>query len=95
MKDDKLSQTTLNQTVTEPSPSSNNEDVQRHWHGVVKRRSFLKSIGIAGACAETFRNGRCSTALLPICSEELRKHVLAYRNVRSGRNRGERRTTAG
>ena len=40
MKDDKLSQTTLNQTVTESSPSSNNEDAQRHWHSVVKRRSF-------------------------------------------------------
>lgn len=49
MNDDKLSGTTLNQPSTDPSPSSNNEDVQRHWHGVVKRRSFLKSIGIAGA----------------------------------------------
>ena len=25
------------------------EDVQRHWQGVVKRRSFLKGLGIAGA----------------------------------------------
>ena len=49
MKDDKLHRTTLNQTSTEPSPSSNNEDLQKHWHGVVKRRSFLKSIGIASA----------------------------------------------
>jgi hypothetical protein len=49
MKDDNLSRTTLNQTSTEPSASSNNEEVQRHWQGVVQRRSFLKSIGLAGA----------------------------------------------
>jgi hypothetical protein len=49
MKDDNLSGTTLNQTSTEPSFPSNNEEVQQHWQGVVKRRSFLKSIGIAGA----------------------------------------------
>ena len=29
--------------------SSTEEDVQRHWQGVVKRRSFLKGLGIAGA----------------------------------------------
>src|ERR1700674_4041554 len=29
--------------------ASTEEDVQRHWQGVVKRRSFLKGIGIAGA----------------------------------------------
>src|SRR6202008_4345754 len=28
---------------------SSTEDVQRHWQGVVKRRSFLKGLGIAGA----------------------------------------------
>ena len=49
MKDDNLSDATSNQTSTEINPSSNNEDVQRHWQGVVKRRSFLKSIGITGA----------------------------------------------
>ena len=49
MKDDNLSLATSNQTSTESNPSANNEDVQRHWQGVVKRRSFLKSIGIAGA----------------------------------------------
>src|SRR5579864_1130389 len=49
MKDNNLSRTTLNQTSTEPSASSNNEEVQRHWQGVVQRRSFLKSIGLAGA----------------------------------------------
>jgi len=49
MSDDKLLLTMLNQTSTEPSPASNDQDVQRHWNGVVKRRSFLKGIGIAGA----------------------------------------------
>jgi len=48
MTDENLSPTTLDQTSIEPSPSNNNEDVQRHWHGVAKRRSFLRSIGIAG-----------------------------------------------
>src|ERR1700752_4881088 len=39
--------------VSETNPSEANqssaEDVQRHWQGVVKRRSFLKGLGIAGA----------------------------------------------
>jgi len=34
---------------SEASPSSTGQDVQRHWQGVVKRRSFLKGLGIAGA----------------------------------------------
>src|ERR1700720_3977575 len=29
--------------------ASTEEDVQRHWQGVVKRRSFLRGLGIAGA----------------------------------------------
>jgi hypothetical protein len=33
----------------EASSSSTEESVQRHWQGVVKRRSFLKGLGIAGA----------------------------------------------
>src|ERR1700720_412192 len=33
----------------EASHSSTEESVQRHWQGVVKRRSFLKGLGIAGA----------------------------------------------
>ena len=33
----------------EASPSSTEEKVQRHWQSVVKRRSFLKGLGIAGA----------------------------------------------
>jgi len=34
---------------SEASPSSAGHDVQRHWQGVVKRRSFLKGLGIASA----------------------------------------------
>jgi hypothetical protein len=34
---------------TETTYPSAEEQVQRHWHGVVKRRSFLKGLGIAGA----------------------------------------------
>src|SRR3984893_13825654 len=33
----------------EANDSSIEEGVQRHWQGVVKRRSFLKGLGIAGA----------------------------------------------
>jgi Ferritin-like domain len=36
-------------TSSEASHSSTEEGVQRHWQGVVKRRSFLKGLGIAGA----------------------------------------------
>ena len=43
----------LSTAVSETNPSeanqSSTEDVQRHWQGVVKRRSFLKGLGIAGA----------------------------------------------
>src|SRR2546425_10288337 len=34
---------------SEASHSSTEEVVQRQWQGVVKRRSFLKGLGIAGA----------------------------------------------
>ena len=34
---------------SDASHSSTEEDVQRHWQGVVERRSFLKGIGMAGA----------------------------------------------
>src|ERR1700680_1900923 len=34
---------------SEASQSSQEDGVQRHWQGVVKRRSFLKGLGIAGA----------------------------------------------
>src|SRR6266581_1894965 len=33
----------------EANQSSTEDSVQRHWQGVVKRRSFLKGLGIAGA----------------------------------------------
>ena len=43
----------LTTAVSETNPSeanqSSTDDVQRHWQGVVKRRSFLKGLGIAGA----------------------------------------------
>jgi hypothetical protein len=35
--------------LPEASHLSTEESVQRHWQGVVKRRSFLKGLGIAGA----------------------------------------------
>src|ERR1700724_4110876 len=34
---------------SDASQSSTEDSVQRHWQGVVKRRSFLKGLGIAGA----------------------------------------------
>jgi hypothetical protein len=34
---------------SEAGNSSTEESVQRHWQGVVRRRSFLKGLGIAGA----------------------------------------------
>src|SRR6266567_9243640 len=37
----------------EANHSSIEEGVQRHWQGVVKRRSFLKGLGIAGATLST------------------------------------------
>ena len=50
MKEDKFSSVVVpDQESTEASHSSTEEDVQRHWQGVVKRRSFLKGLGIAGA----------------------------------------------
>jgi hypothetical protein len=35
--------------TSDPTQCSPEEELQRHWHGVVKRRSFLKGLGIAGA----------------------------------------------
>jgi hypothetical protein len=39
----------VSETNSPEATSSTGEDVQRHWQGVVKRRSFLKGLGIAGA----------------------------------------------
>src|SRR5437660_8343504 len=50
MKAKNSSSAVLSETnSTEASSSSTEEAVQRHWQGVVKRRSFLKGLGIAGA----------------------------------------------
>ena len=50
MKEKDSSSAVLSETnSTETSQSSTEEAVQRHWQGVVKRRSFLKGLGIAGA----------------------------------------------
>lgn len=51
MKEENLSSTIGTPTPTsEPnSASAAQDDVQHHWQGVVKRRSFLKGISLAGA----------------------------------------------
>src|SRR4029077_1770547 len=50
MKEENSQSTVLSEAnSSETSLSSTGEDVQRHWQGVVKRRSFLKGLGIAGA----------------------------------------------
>src|SRR6266850_2371562 len=50
MKEENLPSTVVPEVSSpEKAPSSTDEDVQRHWQGVVKRRSFLKGLGIAGA----------------------------------------------
>jgi hypothetical protein len=50
MKEENLLSTVVPEaTSPETAPSSTGDDVQRHWQGVVKRRSFLKGLGMAGA----------------------------------------------
>ena len=49
MKEKNSSSAVVSETNSTTSPSSTEEAVQRHWQGVVKRRSFLKGLGIAGA----------------------------------------------
>ena len=44
-----LSAAVSEESSSEATNSSTEESVQRHWQGVVKRRSFLKGLGIAGA----------------------------------------------
>ena len=48
-----MKEETLPPTLTleegSPETSSTGEDVQRHWQGVVKRRSFLTGLGMTGA----------------------------------------------
>jgi ferritin-like protein len=50
MKEENLPSTVA--SAIEPSettPSSTDQDVNQHWQNVVKRRSFLKGLGLAGA----------------------------------------------
>jgi hypothetical protein len=51
MKEEKFSSPVETATPSNERNSSSvaQDDVQRHWEGVVKRRSFLKSISLAGA----------------------------------------------
>ena len=50
MKEENLPSTVVSEvTSPETDPSSTGDDVQRHWQGVIKRRSFLKGLGMAGA----------------------------------------------
>src|SRR5579862_167800 len=50
MKEENSQSTVVSEAnSSETSLSSTREDVQRHWQGVVKRRSFLKGLGIASA----------------------------------------------
>jgi len=50
MKEENSQSTVVSEeNSSETSPSSMAGDVQRHWQGVVKRRSFLKGLGMAGA----------------------------------------------
>ncbi len=49
MKEKNSSSAVVSETNSTTSQSSTEEAVQRHWQGVVKRRSFLKGLGIAGA----------------------------------------------
>lgn len=50
MKEKNSPSTVVSETnPSEATQSSTEDSVQRHWQGVVKRRSFLKGLGIAGA----------------------------------------------
>src|SRR6201987_4944093 len=48
MRDEKLFSGSTEEVDSLPT-SSTSDDVQRSWQGVVKRRSFLKGIGLTGA----------------------------------------------
>ena len=50
MKEETLPSDVAFQSTSSDTPaSSTNDDLQRHWHGVVKRRSFLKGVGMSAA----------------------------------------------
>src|SRR5258708_24747012 len=46
MKDEQNKIDTVSSSTQSPPPAS--EDINSHWHGVVRRRSFLKGLGMAG-----------------------------------------------
>lgn len=48
-EDNCLSTVMSEKNLSETNDSLTEENVHRHWQGVVKRRSFLKGLGIAGA----------------------------------------------
>src|ERR1700692_3420632 len=63
MKENTSPSTVVSETnLSEGNDTSAEESVQRHWQGVVKRRSFLKGLGIAGATlsAGTLLGGKSS-----------------------------------
>src|SRR6266852_5258188 len=49
MKEKNSPSAVVSETTSPEASHSSIEGVQRHWQGVVKRRSFLKGLGIAGA----------------------------------------------
>src|SRR6201984_1325267 len=49
MKENNSPSAVVSETTSPETSHSSTEAVQRHWQGVVKRRSFLKGLGIAGA----------------------------------------------
>jgi len=50
LKEENLSSTVISETQSsETIAPSTGQDIQHHWQGVVKRRSFLKGLGIASA----------------------------------------------
>lgn len=49
MKDKTSPSMVVSETNRSEANQASTEDVQHHWQGVVKRRSFLKGLGIAGA----------------------------------------------
>ena len=48
-EDNSLSAALFETNSSETNDASTAENVERHWQGVVRRRSFLKGLGIASA----------------------------------------------
>src|SRR5712691_2466779 len=50
MKNETLPSPSISNSISEETTSSSaGEELQRHWQGVIKRRSFLKGLGMVGA----------------------------------------------